>query len=598
MLAITIFAIFSTGIVYLTVDNIDRDTKVELESEGLFYAQEGIEATINMRDKSFLLLTNGDHGLNLSNDTWSFVAAPENIDDFYSRTITIEDVYRDVNNDIASSGTYDPDTKKITSEVSWLLRGVVPRSVSLVTYLSNWTGDDWIETTCTEFEAGTHTETQTIITASPPTDNCALQLLLEEAQSEFFTSTDLGDHANDVSISGNYAYLANNKTQTGLTIVNVSNPQSPSITTNVNIGKNGRKVLTNGSSIFLGVQSASNGLAIVDVSNPPLASLTSNLDIGAYGNDMAQVENYLYMGTSQDTNSLKIIDVTNKSAPTITNTIDFKDVVEVIKINGNYAYVGLDEDFEGLRVLDITSPANPIEVAALNVGEEVSAIKIQGLFAYVGIEDELNSLKVVNISNPLNPSVVATLNTGGQINDLTIVGDYLYAAIDNQNAGLAAINISNPLSPTLAYNIDILGKGTGIDSDGTHLYISSDTNNKGLVIVGTTVAQITTSGTYLSSEFDTSSTSTRYNFIEWDHTEVPGGSVKFQIRTADTLGNLATATWVGSDGTSSTYYENPRTQITTDPSSFGTRYFQYKIFIDSDGVTTPSIESVRINYTP
>lgn len=598
MLAITIFAIFSTGIIYLTVDNIDRDTKVELESEGLMYAQEGIEATINMRNTNYLLLTNGDHGLNLANDTWTFVEAPEDINEFYSRTITIEDVYRDIDNNISTEGTYDPDTKKITSEVNWLQRGIIPRSVSLVTYLSNWTGDDWIQTTCTEFDTGTYEGTQLVTTPVPPEDNCALQLLLEEAQSDFFTSTDIGDHGNDVKISGNYAYLANNKTQTGLTIIDISNPQAPTISQNLDIGKNGRKVFVDAANIYLGVQNSTKSLAIVDATNPSTASLISNENLGAYGNGMAIVGNYLYMGTDQDTNSLKIIDITNKQNPTVVKSMSFGDEVGSITINGNYAYVGLDDDHNGLRVLDISNPANPVQVASLNVGEEVNAIKIQGLFAYVGIEDSTNSLKVVNISNPLSPTIVATLNTGGEINEITISGDYLYGAIDAQNAGLAAINISNPLSPTLAYSLDILGKGTGIDNDGSYLYITTDTSNKGLVIIGTTVSQITTNGTYISTEFDTGSETTRYNFIEWDHTEVPGGSVKFQIRSADTFGNLANATWVGSDGTANTYYQNARTVIVTDQSASGTRYFQYKGFLDSNGVTTPSIESVRINYTP
>ena len=88
------------------------------------------------------------------------------------------------------------------------------------------------------------------------------------------------------------------------------------------------------------------------------------------------------------------------------------------------------------------------------------------------------------------------------------------------------------------------------------------------------------------------------NFIEWEHTDTPGGSVKFQIRTADSVSNLALATWVGSAGTNATYYETSMTEITLDPSANGTRYLQIKAFITSDGIETPTIESININYIP
>ena len=177
-------------------------------------------------------------------------------------------------------------------------------------------------------------------------------------------------------------------------------------------------------------------------------------------------------------------------------------------------------------------------------------------------------------------------------------GSYLYAAIEDNEAGLGVININNPGAPTLSYNSDIQGKGTGIAVDTNNVYITLDVNNRGLVILGTIIPGVSANGNYISEFLDTSSATTRYNFIEWDHTQVPGGGVKFQIRTADSETNLTSATWVGSDGTNGTFYENSRTSIVLDPSRSGIQFVQYKAFIESDGATTPQIETVRINYTP
>ncbi len=599
LIAITIFTLFSVGVFYLSLDSLQRDSKIELRSDALNYVQEGIEAVRSMRDRNFLLLTNGDHGLQLQNDLWSFIAAPENIDNFYSRTITIYDVYRDINGDISNNGgTLDPDIKKVTSEVTWMEKGLFPKSLEITTYLTNWTGDDIIETTCTEFDDGTFDTTETTPTPEPPADNCAIQLDLVESQSAFFSSANIGDHGNDVDINGNYAYIANNKNQTGFTIVDVTNRQSPQVIKNLDIEGKGRKITYDGNYAYVGVEKSSKGLAIINVSDPANASISSKFNIGDYGNAIAVSGNYLYMGIEEDTNSFKVVNVTNKAAPSIAATLNFDAIVHEVHVNGNYAYVGLEDDFEGFRIVNIANPANPQKISALDVDEEVNSIKVQGPYAYVGIEDSGNSLKVINISNPAAPIEVASLNVNGEIKDLTISGNYLYAAVDDTNAGLAAISIENPAAPVLLYNRDINGKGSGIDSDASYVYISTDTANQGMVIVGTTVTEYTNLGTYISNAINTGSASTRYNFIEWEHTEIPGSSVKFQIRTANNEANLATANWVGADGTAGTYYENSRTPIIVDPTNSGLQYIQFKAIIESDGVSTPTIESVRINYTP
>ncbi|MFH1533752.1 MAG: prepilin-type N-terminal cleavage/methylation domain-containing protein [Nitrospirota bacterium] len=601
MLAMVIFAIFSIGVFYLSLDTVQRDLKVNLGTEALLYAQEGVEAVRNIRDKNFLLLTNGDKGLSLVAGSWEFIAAPEDIDGYYSRTITIEDIYRNDSGNIDTEGlNYDPDTKKITSEVSWMQKGVIPKSISLTSYLSNWTGDDWIETTCTDFNAGVFDSTVPDVATSPPEDNCNIILEAVEMGSEYFYFANFGHHGNDIIVEGNYAYLATEYSSKGLAVLNISDLGNITIASEVDIGNKGNRLTKSGNYVYMGTQNGALGLAVVDASDPNNAFLYFSWPLGGLGNQPTISGNNLYMTVNESGSGLQIFDVSagQLPSPLLTDSYDFDNEAYVAKINGNYAYVGLDDDSLGLRVMDISDPYDITEIAFLNVGEEVNAITITGAIAFIGTEDSNDSLQMVNISDPENPTIVTSLDVGGEIEDLVISGDYLYAAVDEQNAGLAAINISNPFSPYLVYNLDIEGKGAGIDADESYVYVATDTQNKGLVIIGTTVANIIESGTFTSQAFDTGSVDTRYNFIEWDHEEVPSASVKFQLRTADSAENIETATWVGSDGTNDTYYENPRTVITLDPGRTGVRYFQYKVFIDSDGITGPTVESVRVNFTP
>ncbi|MBT4917263.1 prepilin-type N-terminal cleavage/methylation domain-containing protein [Candidatus Peregrinibacteria bacterium] len=600
LLALAMFSIVTVGILYMSIDTMHRDITISTNQEALLYAQEGLEVSRNIADKSFLSLANGDHGLQLDSGEWSFIVAPEAVDSFYDRTINVSDVYSDESGNIdEDSGTFfDPDVKKVIVEIEWLEGGVIPKSVELSSYVTDWKGDDLIRTTCTEWESGTHGSTQSFVIDGPPVDNCEIRLNELAVPSEFFSSANVGKHGNDVVIDGNYAYLAVNSTWNGLSIINISNPSSPSETSDEFVGGKGRYVFKKGDYIYMGVQSWLTGLAIVDVSNPNSADWEAGWFIGHYGNKpTVDDDNNLFIGSDWDWYSMLIYDVTNKSFPILTEIEDFNDDVHVIELYGDYAFVGIDDDSDALHIGDISNLSEVDKITSMDVGEEINSIVRQGTILYVGTEDSDDSLHIIDISNIESPSEITSLDVGGEIEDIAIDGEYLYAALNSTNSGLASVNISNPSAPSLTYNLDIEGKGTGIDTDGDYVYISTNTSNRGLVIIGTTEVSSVTSGDYISDIYNTGSASTRFNYIEWEHTEVPGGDIRFQLRTSSSEEGLESETWVGPDGTNSTYYETSRTPVVTSPGS-GTQYVQFKADIDSDGVTSPAIQSVTINYTP
>lgn len=599
LLAITVFAIFSVGLLSLALDTSNRDAGTNLKIQALAYAQEGIEATRNIRDRAYLLLTNGDHGLSFNAGVWSFGPAPETVDSFFERSVTIEDVYRDGSDNIVTEGgTLDPDTKKVTSEVAWVVNGVLPQSVSLVSYLSNWRGNDWLQSTCADFDSGAYDGTEVSQQDAPPADDCALMVESLEVASEFLTSVNLGKHADDVDVSGNYAYLAVNEANAGVAVVDVSDKNNLVITDTMNVQAKGRYVTYDNGELYVGVEKNSKALTILNVTNPNNISLLSATALNGNGNGSAVSGNNLFMAVDSGVKSLVSYNIADPASPLFQDDINLGDEAYVVTLNGNYAYVGSDDDHEGFMVFNISNPQNIQEVSSLDLGEEVNSIVLNGVVAYVGTEESDESLYVVNISDPADPQVIMSLDVGAEIQDMTIAGDYLYAALDDNQDGMAAINISNPLSPTLAYNRDIGGKGTGADSDGNYVYITTDTSNKGMVIIETTQVAMATSGAYISAVFDTGSASTQYNFIEWDETEVPGGTVKIQLRTADSAANIENAIWTGADGTNNTYYNDPRTAIVLSPGVSGVRYVQYRVVIESDGVTSPLLHEVRINYSP
>ncbi len=598
LLAIVIFTISSIAVVSLSIDTLNRDVKTELSNEALHYAQEGIEATRAIRSENYWDLVTGEYGLSFVGDTWSFTSAPEVIDAFYERTIFIEDVYRDGSNNIAATGTLDPNTKKIRSVVSWSARGILPKQTELDTYLSNWTGDSWLQETCTDWNAGTFNDTQTIITPAPPDDNCAIMLQVVTGPGSFFSSANVGSHGNDVDVDGNYAYMATGKSEEGLVIIDITDIQNPVEKEEADIQGKGRGVIKDGNYAYVGVEKSTKGFAIVNVSNPSNPSLKSTLNVGGYGNRLDKSGNYIFLGVESSSNSMKVINVSNPSSPSVSATLNLGTSVNVVKINGNYAYLGTDDTSGGLRVVDISNPLAPTQVATLNLGGAVAGIDISGMYAYVGLLNTSNSLKIIDISNPLSPSLAGTYDPGAKVQDVRVDGDYAYIALDQVSPGMSAIDITNTPTVSLAYTRDIRGKGTSVETSNGYIFMTTDVSNMGLIILDVSSGSLATLGDYTSNILDTGSEDIRYNYFSANTTVAPGGAISFQIRTASTSGGINSATWVGPDGTAASTYSGSPTAIVLSPTASGKRYAQVKATITSDLTNSSEIESITINYTP
>lgn len=108
-----------------------------------FLAQEGLEASRAIKEENWTALSaltpdSPYHPVKTgSPQKWAFATGAETID-IFSRQISISQVYRDTNDDIATSGgTLDSETKKITALISWNEQGQ-NYQIALESYLANW----------------------------------------------------------------------------------------------------------------------------------------------------------------------------------------------------------------------------------------------------------------------------------------------------------------------------------------------------------------------------------------------------------------------------------------------------------------------------
>lgn len=109
--------------------------------EAGYLLEEGLEAVTFLRDKGWAvniatLSTTTTYYLTFNGSYWATTTTPVYVDGQFLRTIGISDVKRDGSDRIAETGTFDPNTKKITATVAYF-QGHATTTKSISTYITN-----------------------------------------------------------------------------------------------------------------------------------------------------------------------------------------------------------------------------------------------------------------------------------------------------------------------------------------------------------------------------------------------------------------------------------------------------------------------------
>ncbi len=321
--------------------------------------------------------------------------------------------------------------------------------------------------------------------------------------------------ANAVAVSGTFAYEVSYWSGQ-LNVVDISNPAAPTIVgstpstasmtaaTNVTVSGNFAFVTSKNrnASASSNDDGTGNSLTIVDISNPNAPSVTGTLHdptnlFGAYA--VVVSGNFAYIASQgllanepisplTSVGSFSVIDITNKSGPTLAAHIDNSqlsgavdqglDHATSVAISGHYAFITAFNSHR-LTTIDISNPAAPVVVHTLLDANALSApddVVINGNYAYV--VNQVNSgmeMAAVNISNPLAPTVAATLTDPHLLGAYRVRtrGNFVYVSA-NSAASVAAIDVSTPGAPRLAASLtdaSHLSNVTGLDVSSTGRYI-------------------------------------------------------------------------------------------------------------------------------
>jgi hypothetical protein len=244
------------------------------------------------------------------------------------------------------------------------------------------------------------------------------------------------------NISGNdYAFLSLGNS--GMEIVNVSNPSSPQYVADYNVPGNTEEIfladINNTSYAF--VAAGQGGVLVLDLSGLPLISLVTTLNFsGDYISSVFadNINNILYAGGNN--NKVYIEDLAN--LPVVTNMSTYQSFSQInkIEVKNNVEYIAQDD---GLDIVNVINPYAPVRYSHGTSEDYAYDVKISWDYALVA--NNQNGVLVLDVSNPSNPQELGYLETNDVALACAVNGNMVYVSEDD--GGIEVFDISNPSSP-------------------------------------------------------------------------------------------------------------------------------------------------------
>jgi len=276
--------------------------------------------------------------------------------------------------------------------------------------------------------------------------------------------------ANNVDVSGNYAYVAAGST--GLHVVDVSDRASPRIVASRDTPGNANDVVVAGN--FAYVADGSTGLQIINIANPLAPVIAGFYDTPGDAWDVVVRGTRAYVADGAQ--GLQIIDVTNPAAPLRLGFLATPGTAQGVDVDPARQIAVLAAGGSGLHVVNVANPASPALLATLP-GGDVRDVVISGNFAFLA--DYSRSFTSVDLTNPNTPVLRGSTPaaTGGLLTDVAVFGTFAAGADQFFVNDVPIIDISTPGSPVpralLPFRNFRDDEGTGIAMDASFVYLTA-----------------------------------------------------------------------------------------------------------------------------
>lgn len=464
LLAIGLFTFVAGGAVGAVVQAYSLNRLGEEESIAHSWALEGLEAARAIAAQDFVNLSNGSHGLTTQNGIWEFSGTSEGLGKF-TRKIIISNVYRDaLGNIVPSGGTLDLLSKRVEALVTWNFSPGRSNSASLKTYFTNslvaicnWkgsviqaggldlagtgdaqdidvVGDKAYVTTMRnppgsgeffvlditvpvnptllgKLKIGDHTRAVAVsgnyayLATSLSGEELIVVSVVDPASPVKAAVFDIPgvSQANDVVISGNYAFVVTeNSTTTGeFYIFNISNPFSPTLVGSFDVGNHVYGVYVGGQRAYLANARADRELLVLDVSNPILPVELGGYDAplaGAPGQSVFAGGGIAHLTTRANGGGIPeyyLLDASDPAAITLIGSFDVSARANGVETGVGFSILATEKAGEELMIIDTADPSNPAKIFSLDLGAPAFGVALKDCFAYFASGADGQEIKVV-----------------------------------------------------------------------------------------------------------------------------------------------------------------------------------------------------------
>ena len=440
LIAISVLSITLGAALIVIFGNQSLFVDKKLAARALFLSSEGLETVKSIWQRSWDELTLGQHGLVFSAGEWQF-SGTEDASDVFTRTINIT--------------SPETNVKDITSTVNWQIDPQRPLSVQLTLRLTNWNGlfGDWQnpQTLGTvdlgPGNQGTDIKVRNRIVYMSAEASAA-------AKPDFFIidavngtnpsiagSLNTGPSLNAVHVLGNYAYVANRDGIDQLQIINITNISSPSLTTSFTLPGTGEEALSIfvlGNYAYVGAKLSTGAeFHIVNVSNPNSPSVVGSFEVGASVNSIFVRDDKAYLATASDVGELVILDVLNPAAPTLIAQFDAPGTANAKSLHlvTNKLYLGRVSSADNeMLILDISNPSSIVTLGNLDLSADINDIYVENQLAFLATTDSNNEFKVYNISSPSNITLWSSFNYPQVATGLDYENNVVYTSVRSNDA--------------------------------------------------------------------------------------------------------------------------------------------------------------------
>jgi hypothetical protein len=298
------------------------------------------------------------------------------------------------------------------------------------------------------------------------TDDSSLQIIdIDPPESAYLVnSVDIPERSSGVYVSDGYAYVADK--DSGLQIIDIDPPESAYIMNSVDT-EYAEDVYVSGGYAYLSCGWTGDVFQIVDIDPPESAYVVNTINTPGWVKDVYVSDGYAYVADAYS--GLQIIDIDPPESAYIVNSVNSGTAYHVCVSNG-YAYIGAQKDdygAYGIYIFDIDPPESAHRVNIVETPSGINGVCINGNYAYVS--DRFTGIQIIDISTPESANIVNFIPTPVWGSSVHVSDSCAYVT---NCAGLQIIDIDPPQSAYIVNTVGVPSEARDVHVSNGYAYVA------------------------------------------------------------------------------------------------------------------------------